>query len=173
MAQTWFEITNFITIVINLQALIKTIKFSLTQGRTETPMKVEQDSHKSLHIEFAVWQPNGRLIDWANTVAKLQTHKEGKKKIVFKEIKFVDYLVDTLIRLYRIGDVVEVLFYFPIPSSLVMSLVKLNCMVLCHGNSVRVTGSFLRRSCSATRIEELQPIQTSNKKLKWPTITIG
>lgn len=64
-------------------------------------MKVEQDSHKSLHIEFAVWQPNGRLIDWANTVAKLQTHKEGKKKIVFKEIKFVDYLVDTLIQLYR------------------------------------------------------------------------
>lgn len=72
-----------------------------------------------------------------------------------------------------IGEVVEILFYFPIPSSLVMSLVKLNCMVLCHGNSVRVTGSFLLRSCSATRMEELQPIQTSNKKLKWPTITIG
>jgi len=36
--------------------------------------------------------------------------------------------------------------HFPMPSSLVMSLVRLNCKVLCHGNWVRVTGSFLRRS---------------------------
>lgn len=36
--------------------------------------------------------------------------------------------------------------HFPIPSSFVMSRVRLNCKVLCHGNRVRVTGSFLRRS---------------------------
>lgn len=48
------------------------------------------------------------------------------------------------------------LFYFPIPSSFVISLVKLNCMVLCHGNSVRVTGSFLRRSYHPKRTEELE-----------------
>lgn len=41
--------------------------------------------------------------------------------------------------------------HFPMPSSLVMSLVRLNCKVLCHGNWVRVTGSFLRRSCIAIR----------------------
>ena len=37
--------------------------------------------------------------------------------------------------------------HFPMPSSFVMSFVRLNCKVLCHGNRVRVTGSFLRRSC--------------------------
>lgn len=39
--------------------------------------------------------------------------------------------------------------HFPMPSSFVMSFVRLNCKVLCHGNRVRVTGSFLRRSCIA------------------------
>lgn len=38
-------------------------------------------------------------------------------------------------------------FHFPIPSSLFMSLVRLNWMVFCHGKRVRVTGSFLLRSC--------------------------
>lgn len=38
--------------------------------------------------------------------------------------------------------------HFPIPSSFVISLVRLNWEVLCQGNKVRVTGSFLRRSCS-------------------------
>lgn len=37
--------------------------------------------------------------------------------------------------------------YFSIPSSFVRSLVRLNCRVLCHGNNVRVTGSFLLSSC--------------------------
>lgn len=43
-------------------------------------------------------------------------------------------------------SVVYVCIYFPMPSSFEMSLDKLNCKVLCHGNKVRVTGSFLRRS---------------------------
>lgn len=37
--------------------------------------------------------------------------------------------------------------HFPMPSWREMSFVRLKCEVLCHGNCVRVTGSFLRRSC--------------------------
>ena len=40
--------------------------------------------------------------------------------------------------------------HLSIPSSFWISLVRLNCRVLCHGNKVRVTGSFLRRSCSTS-----------------------
>lgn len=38
--------------------------------------------------------------------------------------------------------------YFPSASSLARSLVRLKANVLCHGKRVRVTGSFLRRSCA-------------------------
>ena len=38
--------------------------------------------------------------------------------------------------------------HFPSASSLARSLVRLKANVLCHGKRVRVTGSFLRRSCT-------------------------
>jgi hypothetical protein len=65
------------------------------------------------------------------------------------------YIGISLSRLYRSSNAGvhfwHGISHLSIPSSFWISLVRLNCRVLCHGNKVRVTGSFLRRSCSTSK----------------------
>ena len=137
--------------IYNKYAKTSTILYSFTHHVMKNTTKIDTVTRHSQGKEWSIQQMNKKREEGRGKAKQSALKRISSFKMLINccgnELGVSNHALKEEKNKYKPSTSGIWYFYFPIPSSFEMSLDRLNCIVLCHGNSVRVTGSFLRRSC--------------------------